>query len=167
MKLEITTDLTKITIKFFISFSATVNDERSSSYNIMCILLDENNKIVKSNYICDKRNGSFNEDLVSLGTVGDKEDVFHLNLIKMPEEVKYISFFLTGDLIGSAITGVDAVSFDFMDKNEKRSFANVELSLIHKDSKCIHLCKIYRKDDNWSFREVCKPVKLNDIFIIE
>ena len=89
MNLELVTDLTKIGLELKV-----VTDPMESwlSYNLICIPLTKNNKLVGKEYLCDFRNSSVVEmknskALITLTKHSDLLSKFELNLRDMPEEV--------------------------------------------------------------------------------
>lgn len=127
MNLELVTDLTKIGLEIKV-----VTDPMESwlSYNLICIPLTKNNKLVGKEYLCDFRNSSVVEmknskALITLTKHSELLSKFELNLRDMPEEVNKLAFFLLGKKTGTTIKGLDSINVNLMDFAHSRELVSL------------------------------------------
>lgn len=164
MNLELVTDLTKIGLEIKV-----VTDPMESwlSYNLICIPLTKNNKLVGKEYLCDFRNSSVVEmknskALITLTKHSDLLSKFELNLRDMPEEVNKLAFFLLGKKTGTTIKGLDSINVNLMDFAHSRELVSIEVLNLSWGVKCINLCNFYRKEKTWIFKEISKRINMDD-----
>lgn len=164
LNLELVTDLTKIGLEIKV-----VTDPMESwlSYNLICIPLTKNNKLVGKEYLCDFRNSSVVEmknskALITLTKHSELLSKFELNLRDMPEEVNKLAFFLLGKKTGTTIKGLDSINVNLMDFAHSRELVSIEVLNLSWGVKCINLCNFYRKEKTWIFKEISKRIKMDD-----
>lgn len=160
MKLLIKTDLSKIAVNFKIQ---TID---ISKYNVVCVLLDKDNKICSSESIVDRRNLSIYDDSIYLKSEYKNEDTFYLNLEKIPQTVNCITFLLIGNPTGDLIENVQSIKATLLDLNKDANIATLKMSVFGRVNKCINICTFTNRKDGWIFREVCKPVRLDDFNLL-
>ena len=164
MNLELATDLTKIGLEI----KATADPMESwLSYNLICIPLAKDNKLVGKEYLCDFRNDNIENDskaLIDLAKLSDLSSKFEINLRDMPNEVHKLAFFLLGKKTGTTIKGLDSIKVNLMDFAHNKELVSIEVLNLAWGVKCINLCNFYRKGENWIFKEISKRIKMDDFY---
>lgn len=160
MKLQIATDLSKIAVK------SKIKELEINSYNLICVLLDKDNKIYSSDLIVDRNNRATEDGSILLEQDTHGDNIFNLNLEKVSECIQYITFLMIGNPTGSFINGVQSVKVDLMDLRRKVNIATLKMSIFSDVNKCISICTFIRCENGWLFREVCKDVRLDDFNLL-
>lgn len=166
MNLELVTDLTKIGLEINVT---TDQMESWLSYNLICIPLAKDNKLVGKEYLCDFRNNDVmmidgSKALITLTKHSELSSKFELNLRDMPDKVQKLAFFLLGKKTGTTIKGLDSIKVNLMDFARDRELVSLEVLNLSWGVKCINLCNFYRKGETWIFKEISKRIKMDDFY---